>query len=165
MNMPGWLQQIKDEVLATGAWSSTVNILDNEGEAFDEENEIQIARQVQVALLAGDDVTGVCVIDVVERMESFVVDEYKKGGVTAQAKARLDKVIDAMQKSCQRARRGASSAIRAFRAEMLRNVHGQAASAGSESSTPRNDSNWVAAWSSSLVRGSGLSSSGSVARS
>ena len=37
--------------------------------------------------------------DVVERMESFVVDEYKKGGVTAQAKARLDKVIDAMQKS------------------------------------------------------------------
>jgi hypothetical protein len=37
--------------------------------------------------------------DVVERMESFVVEEYKKGGMTAQAKARLDKVIDAMQKS------------------------------------------------------------------
>lgn len=37
--------------------------------------------------------------DVVSRMEGFVVDEYKKGGVTAQAKARLDKIIDAMQKA------------------------------------------------------------------
>jgi hypothetical protein len=32
-------------------------------------------------------------------MESFVVDEYQKGGVTAQAKARLDRIIDAMQKA------------------------------------------------------------------
>jgi len=37
--------------------------------------------------------------DVVERMEAFVVDEYRKGGVTAQAKARLDKIIDAMQQA------------------------------------------------------------------
>ena len=37
--------------------------------------------------------------DVVGRMERFVVDEYRNGGVTAQAKDRLDKIIDAMQKA------------------------------------------------------------------
>ena len=34
--------------------------------------------------------------DLVGRLETFVVDEHRKGGITAQAKARLDKVIDAI---------------------------------------------------------------------
>ena len=34
--------------------------------------------------------------DIVGRLETFVVDEHRKGGITAQAKARLDKVIDAI---------------------------------------------------------------------
>ena len=34
--------------------------------------------------------------DLVGRLETFVVDEHRKGGMTAQAKARLDKVIDAI---------------------------------------------------------------------
>ncbi|MDH3613528.1 MAG: hypothetical protein OES10_09625 [Gammaproteobacteria bacterium] len=36
--------------------------------------------------------------EIVSRVESFVVDEYKRGGVTAQAKERLDKALDAMQR-------------------------------------------------------------------
>jgi hypothetical protein len=35
---------------------------------------------------------------IVSRMESFVVDEYKRGGITAQAKDRIDKALDAMQR-------------------------------------------------------------------
>lgn len=35
--------------------------------------------------------------DLVSRVENFVVDEYQRGGVTAQAKARLDKALAAMQ--------------------------------------------------------------------
>jgi len=36
--------------------------------------------------------------DIVSRVESFVVDEYKRGGVTAQAKARIEKALEAMQR-------------------------------------------------------------------
>lgn len=36
--------------------------------------------------------------DLVSRVESFVVDEYRRGGVTAQAKERLDKALDALQR-------------------------------------------------------------------
>lgn len=36
--------------------------------------------------------------DIVGRLESFVVDEYKRGGVTTQAKERLDKILDAVQR-------------------------------------------------------------------
>jgi len=36
--------------------------------------------------------------DIVHRVESFIVDEYKRGGVTAQAKKRLDDFLDAMQR-------------------------------------------------------------------
>ena len=35
---------------------------------------------------------------IVSRVESFVVDEYKRGGITAQAKERIDKALDAMQR-------------------------------------------------------------------
>ncbi len=36
--------------------------------------------------------------NIVERFEAFVVDEYQRGGVTAQAKDRLDKILDALQR-------------------------------------------------------------------
>jgi len=36
--------------------------------------------------------------DIVGRLESFVVDEVKRGGVTSQAKERLDKILDAVQR-------------------------------------------------------------------
>jgi hypothetical protein len=36
--------------------------------------------------------------DIVGRLESFVVDEVKRGGVTTQAKDRLDRILDAVQR-------------------------------------------------------------------
>lgn len=36
--------------------------------------------------------------EIVARMESFVVDEYQRGGVTAQAKERIDKAMAAMRR-------------------------------------------------------------------
>lgn len=36
--------------------------------------------------------------DIVTRVETFVVDEYRRGNVTKQAKARLDKALGAMQR-------------------------------------------------------------------
>ena len=37
----------------------------------------------------------------VDKLESFVVDEYERGGVTAQAKERIDKALDAIQRRHQ----------------------------------------------------------------
>lgn len=36
--------------------------------------------------------------ELVGRLESFVKDEYERGGVTAQAKERIDKALDAIQR-------------------------------------------------------------------
>jgi hypothetical protein len=36
--------------------------------------------------------------DIVSRVETFVVDEYKRGGVTAQARDRMKKAMDAMRR-------------------------------------------------------------------
>lgn len=36
--------------------------------------------------------------DIVGRLEFFVLEEVKRGGVTAQAKDRLDKILDALQR-------------------------------------------------------------------
>jgi len=36
--------------------------------------------------------------DLVSRVESFVIDEYKRGGVTAQAKSRIDEALEKMRK-------------------------------------------------------------------
>lgn len=36
--------------------------------------------------------------DLLGKFESFVVDEFKRGGVTAQAKERLDKILNAVQR-------------------------------------------------------------------
>jgi hypothetical protein len=36
--------------------------------------------------------------ELVTRVESFMVDEYKRGGMTAQAKTQIDKALDAIQR-------------------------------------------------------------------
>lgn len=36
--------------------------------------------------------------DIVSRIETFVIDEHARGGMTAQAKERFDKALDAMQR-------------------------------------------------------------------
>jgi hypothetical protein len=36
--------------------------------------------------------------DIVSRVESFVVDEYQRGGVTAQAKSRIDEALDRLRR-------------------------------------------------------------------
>ena len=36
--------------------------------------------------------------EIVDKFESFVVDEYERGGLTAQAKERIDKALDAIQR-------------------------------------------------------------------
>ena len=51
----------------------------------------------EAELFPGDDIDAM-----VSRVESFVVDEYHKGGVTRQAKERLDKAIDALHKLASR---------------------------------------------------------------
>lgn len=43
--------------------------------------------------------------DIVGRLESFVVDEVKRGGVTTQAKERLDKILDAVQRKKRKNRK------------------------------------------------------------
>ena len=40
--------------------------------------------------------------EMVSRVESYVVDEYRRGGVTAQAKERLDKALDLLHKKARR---------------------------------------------------------------
>lgn len=40
----------------------------------------------------------------VSRMESFVVDEYRRGGVTKQAKDQIDKALNAMQRQFRQGR-------------------------------------------------------------
>jgi hypothetical protein len=42
--------------------------------------------------------SGAEIDDIVSRVESFVVDEYKRGGVTAQAKTRIDEALEKMRK-------------------------------------------------------------------
>lgn len=37
--------------------------------------------------------------DLVDKVETFVVDEYKTGGVTQQAKQKIDKALDELQRS------------------------------------------------------------------
>lgn len=49
-----------------------------------------------------DDITGGAEMDdIVSRVESFVVDEYKRGGVTAQAKTRIDDALEKLRKRKQ----------------------------------------------------------------
>ena len=45
----------------------------------------------------GDLKTGAGMDDIVSKVESFVVDEYKRGGVTAQAKSRIDEALEKLR--------------------------------------------------------------------
>lgn len=45
-----------------------------------------------------DNADGPSIDALVGRMEAFVVDEYKKGGVTKQAKEQIDKALSALQR-------------------------------------------------------------------
>ena len=46
-----------------------------------------------------DDIAGGAEMDdIVSRVENFVVDEYKRGGVTAQAKTRIDEALGKLRK-------------------------------------------------------------------
>jgi len=40
--------------------------------------------------------------EIVARVESYIVDEYQSGGVTEQAKTRLDRAIDSLHKTVRR---------------------------------------------------------------
>lgn len=40
--------------------------------------------------------------EMVSRVESFVVDEYRRGGITAQAKERVDQALDLIQRRARR---------------------------------------------------------------
>ena len=40
--------------------------------------------------------------EIVRKVESFVVEEYRRGGVTAQAKERIDRALNAIQRSTSR---------------------------------------------------------------
>ena len=40
--------------------------------------------------------------DIVSRVETFIIDEYKRGGVTRQAKDRIDKALAAIERGRQR---------------------------------------------------------------
>lgn len=40
--------------------------------------------------------------EIVRKVESFVVEEYRRGGVTAQAKDRIDRALNAIQRSTSR---------------------------------------------------------------
>ena len=50
----------------------------------------ELRREHELAVKNMDELVG--------RFESFVVDEYERGGVTAQAKERIDKALDAIQR-------------------------------------------------------------------
>jgi hypothetical protein len=45
-----------------------------------------------------DRFTGQDIDSVVRKIEAFVIEEYKKGGVTAQAKEHLDRVLDTVSR-------------------------------------------------------------------
>jgi len=52
-----------------------------------------------------DRYTGGDIDSMLAGVESFIVDEYRRGGITAQAKDRLDKVLDSIQRVTARQRR------------------------------------------------------------
>jgi len=54
-------------------------------------------QEEEPAMFPGDDIDAM-----VSRVENFVVDEYRKGGVTKQAKEHLDKAIDSLHKFASR---------------------------------------------------------------
>jgi len=55
-------------------------------------------RNAPAGMDLGDVRRGTEMDDIVSRVESFVVDEYKRGGVTAQAKSRIDDALDKLKR-------------------------------------------------------------------
>ena len=63
------------------------------------------AREHSPESMPGGDTFGDMNIDqIVGKVETFVVDEYKRGGMTAQAKEQIDKALDAIQQRRARKR-------------------------------------------------------------
>ena len=63
------------------------------------------AEKVYGPLIEEDRFPAEDIDEMVHRVESFVVDEYSKGGVTRQAKDQLDKAIDSLHKLASRKQR------------------------------------------------------------
>ncbi len=61
-------------------------------------NLFKAAERVPGSPSRTDQFAGKDIDSMVLRVEAFVVDEYKKGGLTAQAKDRIDKVLDSMRR-------------------------------------------------------------------
>lgn len=59
------------------------------------------AEHAESAAAEKDPFAGKDIDTVVKRVEAFVVDEYKKGGLTAQAKEGLDKVLDSVRRKAR----------------------------------------------------------------
>jgi hypothetical protein len=55
-------------------------------------------RNAPADLDVGDVRRGAEMDDIVTRVESFVVEEYRRGGVTAQAKSRIDEALDKLKR-------------------------------------------------------------------
>lgn len=56
------------------------------------------ADRTSVSMLPADRFAGKDIDSMVSRVEAFVVDEYKKGGLTTQAKDHFDKVLESMRR-------------------------------------------------------------------
>ena len=66
------------------------------------------AERVYGPAIAGDRFPAEDIDEMVSRVEAFVVDEYRQGGVTRQAKDRLDRALESLHKMVLR--KGKSSA-------------------------------------------------------
>jgi hypothetical protein len=64
------------------------------------------ADRVQGPSLADDVFPDQDIDELVSRVETFVVDEYSRGGVTSQAKAQLDRALDSLRRMASRKERG-----------------------------------------------------------
>jgi hypothetical protein len=58
-------------------------------------------RKGQAELAEANNVGDADIDQFVSRIEAFVVEEHRRGGVTAQAKARIDRALDSLQRSAR----------------------------------------------------------------
>jgi len=66
------------------------------------------AEHARPSVAAKDRFAGRDIDAMVSRVEAFVVDEYKKGGVTSQAKDHFDKMLDSVRRKAGRDKQGDS---------------------------------------------------------
>ena len=99
--------------LVAGIWSLASGSKDHPGPQFYQL--ISLGKQSELWInlfkayenappeLRREDAFGVASMDeLVDKFESFVVDEYQRGGVTKQAKDRIDEALNAIQRSTSR---------------------------------------------------------------